>query len=365
MAVRDQIREEGVKLGFHRLGFAAVTEIEDDYARYRAFIEAGMHGEMAYLANHQAVRRMINSPGILEGARSVVVCALAYRRDPEQDSVAITQGADRRAGGVLDAKVARYARGRDYHNFFRRRLRKLAAVIQAIVPGSKARAVVDTAPVLERAWARRAGVGFVGKNGCIIVPGLGSFVLLGEVITTADLPADVPMESRCGTCTLCIDACPTSAFAAPFVLDPRRCVSYLTIELRGQIPVELRDGIGNRLFGCDDCQDACPYNRTALPPGDTTEPFSPLPRWSSTSLEQLATLDESAFQALTTGSPLARPKRAGLARNAVVVMGNSGQARYLPTLRAIVRHEPDATVREAAEWALQKLEHSPVAAHYP
>jgi epoxyqueuosine reductase len=283
---------------------------------------------------------------MLEGARSVIVCALAYHRD----------GVDDAPAGPDGAVIARYARGQDYHNFFRKRLRRLAEWVRSEFPGSDARAVVDTAPVLERAWARRAGIGFVGKNGMIIVPGLGSYVLLGEVITTVELVADDPMASRCGECTRCLDTCPTNAFDAAYVLDARRCVSYLTIELREEIPAPLREGIGNRLFGCDVCQEVCPYNRTAAPGADSTAPFAMNPKWRDLDLATLVRLDEVRFRALTEGSPLSRPKRAGLVRNAIVVMANSRERRHLPVLREAIEHDPDAMVRTTARWAIDTIE---------
>jgi epoxyqueuosine reductase len=342
--LEDEIRAQGHALGFHRVGIAPAEELEPEHARYRDFLDAGMQGEMEYLARNVEVRRRLDSEFILPGTRSVVVCALAYRRAPDEPR------------GPAGGTIARYARGADYHNFMRKRLRRFATWLRERVPGSESRAMVDTAPVLERAWAQRAGVGFVGKNGCIIAPGLGSFVLLGEVATTVDLTPDAPLESRCGSCTLCLDACPTDAFPRPFVLDARRCVSYLTIELRGPIPVALREGVGDRLFGCDECQDVCPYNRTALPSAESTAPFAPGERWTTRTLEELIQLDETTFRRVTEGSPLGRPGRAGLARNAAVVMGNAGERRYLPILHSVALQDADAMVRETARWAIETIE---------
>jgi epoxyqueuosine reductase len=221
--------------------------------------------------------------------------------------------------------------------------------------------------MLERAWARRAGLGFVGKNGLIIVPGVGSFVLLGEVVTTLELRPDVPMSERCGSCSLCLDACPTGAFEKPFVLDPRRCVSYLTIELSGAMPRELRAGVGEHLFGCDVCQDVCPYNRVgehknrgekSSPPPATSRParYRPLEPWRAETIESLATLDEARFRALTSGSPVKRATWAGLTRNAVTVLANRRDPRYKDLFQRLAREHPDAAVREHAGWALSLLE---------
>ncbi len=254
-----------MSLGFHRVGFAEVGPLVEDHERYLDWIAHGRHGEMSWLADNADVRRDVRGPGILDDARSVIVCALSYHRGDERSP-------------MPGAAVARYARGGDYHNFLRKKLRQLAAWLRREY-GAEARPMVDTAPVLERAWARRAGVGFVGRNGCIIAPGLGSYLLLGEIVTDLALPADEPMEERCGTCTRCLDACPTQAFTRSHVLEARRCVSYLTIEHGGDVDASLRAGIGDRIFGCDDCQDVCPFNRTAPPARESTAAFAPDPRW--------------------------------------------------------------------------------------
>jgi epoxyqueuosine reductase len=346
MTREADVRTHATSLGFHRVGIARAVDLAEDHARYRSFVERGAHGEMKWLAEHDEVRARVDAPTILDGAKSVIVCALAYHRD----------GVDDGPAGPDGAVIARYARGQDYHGFFRKRLRRFADWIRAEFPGHDARAVVDTAPVLERAWARLAGVGFVGKNGMVIVPGLGSYVLLGEVITTVEFASDEPMASRCGECTRCLDACPTDAFDRAYVLDARRCVSYLTIELRGEIPESLREGVGNRLFGCDVCQEVCPYNRTAAPPASTTAPFATNARWRDLDLATLVRLDDVQFRAVTEGSPLSRPKRAGLVRNAIVVMANSRERRHLPVLRDVSERDVDPMVRATARWAIDALE---------
>src|SRR5215469_1238298 len=216
-----------------------------------------MHGEMGFLAQHRAARARMDGDEVLCGAKSVVCVARRYQRPPALE----------RNDPETSRSIARYARGRDYHRFMRRRLRRLATLLRSFGSPDRpvhARPMCDDAPVLERAWAARAGLGFVGKNGLLIVPGAGSMVLLGEVVTTLELrPTGQPIAERCGSCTRCLDACPTSAFERPFVLDPRRCVSYLTIEHRSAIPVHLRAGVGEHLFGCDDCQTVCPFNAGA------------------------------------------------------------------------------------------------------
>jgi epoxyqueuosine reductase len=211
----------------------------------------------------------------------------------------------------------------------------------------------DDAPVLERAWAARAGLGFVGKNGLVIAPGLGSFVLLGEVVTTLLLQPDEPMADRCGSCSLCLDACPTEAFDAAFLLDPRRCISYLTIELRGPMPEELRSSVGEHLFGCDECQDVCPYNRTA---GETKPRYLPLSRWGDATLEALVDLDGAEYKALLQGSAVKRATPSGLARNAVTVLSNRRMPGYRSLLERTSREHPDEAVRAHAAWGLALLD---------
>lgn len=337
----EKVRAQALAFGFHRVGIARVTPLTEDFDRYQRFIAAGYHGAMAWLARDAEVRRSVDHPGILPGARSVVVCALSYHRS---DTPSPMPG----------ATIARYARGRDYHNFLRKRLRRLAAWMRTTL-GAHARPMVDTAPVLERAWARRAGVGFVGKNGCIIAPGLGSYLLLGEVVSTLPLEPDTPLEPRCGDCTRCLDLCPTKAFVAPRVLDARRCISYLTIEQTGPIDEELRAPIGDRIFGCDDCQDVCPFNKTAPPPPVSTRDFADEGRWRDLSPEGILTLDPQAWAPRAEGSPLARPGLDAMKRNAAVVLGNTGTRRHLPVLQAVARAHPNPVLREAAAWAEARI----------
>jgi epoxyqueuosine reductase len=278
-----------------------------------------------------------------------------------------------------------YARGRDYHKFLRRKLRQLAAFVRAMDGGSgeatptaptapapgeaaatgpspvRARPLCDEEPVLERAWAARAGLGFIGKNGLLIVPGIGSMVLLGEVVTTLELEPDVPMTERCGACTRCLEACPTGAFARPFVLDPRRCVSYLTIEHRSAVPADLAAGVGTHVFGCDDCQTVCPFNagtvaRAPIEEGAGGDPFAPLERWSRLRLEDFLSVDDAGWRVLSEGTPLKRAGRVSLARNAAIVLGNRGDAASLPALRGAADGHDDARVRDAARDAIRRIE---------
>jgi epoxyqueuosine reductase len=288
---------------------------------------------MTWLASPENARARTRLDGdeILAGARSIVCVARRYPRDAEN--------------GEVSRSIARYARGRDYHKFLRKRLRRLATFIRSIgAPDGPvrervlARPLLDEEPILERAWAARAGLGFVGKNGMLIVPGVGSMFMLGEVVTTLELrPTGQPMAERCGS-------------------------SYLTIELqqRGAVPIEMREGIGTHLFGCDDCQTVCPFNASAGARASTEsvdgDPFAPLARWSLVRLEELLSIDDATWDEWSEGSPLRRAGRAGLARNAAIVLGNRGEASALPALKQAAAHHDDATVRETACWAIERIE---------
>jgi epoxyqueuosine reductase len=386
----DQVRAAARRLGFDAVGITrASVGLDQDFMRYKAFVREGMHGEMGWLAQHASVRARLDGEGILAGAKSVVCVARRY-------------GPSGPGSGSSDIAhhIARYARGRDYHVFLRRRVRRLAAFVRGLGSADRpvaARPLCDEEPLLERAWAVRAGLGFIGKNGMLIVPGLGSMVLLGEVVTTlelndaappgpdqaaagtpdvprpgfdhaaaeaADVRSDVAMGERCGACTRCLEACPTKAFSTAYVLDPRRCVSYLTIEHRSAVAPELREGMGTHLFGCDDCQTVCPFNagigsRALRGKPSTTgdgDPFAPLERWSHVRLESLLSLDESSWRAMFQGTPLKRAGRAGIARNAAIVLGNRNDARALAALRTAADGHDDAMVREAAAWAVARIE---------
>lgn len=337
-SLKQMLLARAHELGFARAGVARVAPLEREGPALRRWIAEGHHGSMQWMADTVEVRIDPTHPGMLPSAKSVLVLAMPYAR---------ASGSAGPAPGI----VARYARGRDYHNVIGKRARKLAQLLRDA--GHEARVSVDSVPVLERAWAQRAGVGFVGKNSCLIVPGLGSHVFLATVVTSAELPADPPMTERCGSCTLCLDACPTEAFVAARELDARKCISYLTIEHEGPIDEGLREGIGAHLFGCDDCQDVCPYNRTAPAPEETTAPFASDSRLNLP-LEALLTMSEEAFVQWAMGSPLKRAGCEGMARNAAIVLGNAGEKRHLPVLRDVAQSHPSETVRDAARWAAEK-----------
>jgi epoxyqueuosine reductase len=262
------------------------------------------------------------------------------------------------AGDMADApgspvRVARYAQGADYHDVLRQRLNQLLDRIRQEVPGCRGRGVVDTAPLLERDFARRAGLGWFGKNTMLLNKHLGSYFFLGALLLDLELQPDPPHgTSHCGTCTACLDACPTDAFAGPFQLDARRCISYLTIELKGPVPLELRPGLGDWVFGCDVCQEVCPWNRKAPPAHEPA--LAQRPDLAALDPVELLGLSAEAFQRRFRSTALARSKRRGLLRNAALVLGNRGDPAALPALRRAL-DDAEPQVREAARWAIDRI----------
>ncbi|HLU65341.1 MAG TPA: tRNA epoxyqueuosine(34) reductase QueG [Kofleriaceae bacterium] len=350
-ALTAAVLEEARALGFHRVGVARA----EPSRRYRAFEEwlgRGMHGDMSYLATpeHRVGRADVRA--LLAGARSAVVVALAY------DAGVVP--AARLAGGPR-GEVARYARGRDYHALMKWRLRDLAdRLSERVGRPVAARPCVDTAPVLERDLAERAGLGFIGKNALLIAPGAGSYLLLGELLLDVELAPTGPegeAPARCGTCRACLEACPTGAFVGPHVLDARRCISYLTIEHRGAIPRELREAIGTRVFGCDVCQEVCPFNAAApARTGGDAEiaALADLER-SAPDLVRLLSMGPARWRRFVGKTPLRRAGRDGLLRNACVALGNAGDRSAIPTLTAALTGDRSPLVRGHAAWALGRL----------
>jgi epoxyqueuosine reductase len=338
----EQLRVAGHREGFARVGIAEAARLEAESAYLDNWLENGRHGQMDWMRATAEVRKDPRHPNMLEGARSVVVMAAPYVRDDANATSALRP-----------ARVAKYALGRDYHNVLGRRARRVAKVLERA--GFRARVAVDSKPVFERAWAERAGVGFVGKNCCLIVPGLGSHVFLACIITSAPLEPSEPMARRCGSCTLCLDACPTRAFAKPRVLDARRCISYLTIEHRGSVPDEHREAIGEWVFGCDTCQDVCPYNQTARAEHAVLDAFVPDDRWTQVEMRSLLSMSEEAFAGWAEGSPLKRARAEGFARNVLIVLGNRGNRSHLQVLDEARQHHASGVVREAAQWAHERL----------
>jgi epoxyqueuosine reductase len=344
------LKAEARRLGFTLSGIAPATDA-DGFARYRRWLDRGFAGEMDYL--HKLAEERRHPSSILESVRSVVMLGLEYsgRASSREADVSTPDTSASR----LDARrghVAAYAAGPDYHRFVWDRINVLAAWLEAEVPGCRTEAVADTAPLLERDFALRAGLGWVGKNTMLINPARGSFFFLAAVLTDLELTPDEPFAgSHCGTCTACLDACPTRAFPEPFVLDATKCISYLTIELRSEIPTELREPVGDWLFGCDVCQDVCPWNRKPSP-GPVAFPRDPGMEWLDP--VELLGLDADAFRERFKKTALWRTRRAGLLRNAAIVLGNVGDERALPALE-MARSDPEEVIRTAAAWAIEQI----------
>ena len=331
-----EIRLRARDLGFDLVGITS-ADPPDHAADFEDWIEAGMHGERGYLARRRAER--VDLQQVLPGARSVVVVGLNYL------------GAEIPAAEA-GPRIARYAQGTgDYHDVIGEKLDQLADVIRGLQPSNPpVRCYVDTGPVLERDLAERAGIGFVGKHTNLISRDRGNWIFLGEILTTLELEPDLPATKHCGTCTRCIDACPTRAITAPYQLDARLCISYLTIELKGSIPVELRPLIGDRVFGCDDCLEVCPWNRFAqASPVKEFQPRTDLP-----ALTEFLAWDDARFREFFRGTPIHRLKRRGWLRNVCVALGNLGDRSALPALRRAL-DDAEPLVREHAAWAVDRI----------
>jgi epoxyqueuosine reductase len=343
MGLSERIQEQAYRLGFDLAGVTPARPPGDHLAAYRDWLARGDHGEMAYMARPDRVARREDPTRILPGVRSVICVAVNYYPGPPPD----LEG--------LRGRVSNYAWGQDYHDWMLPRLMELAAFIHAEVGGEvNQRVAVDTAPVLERALAAQAGLGFIGKNTCLIHPRFGSWLFLGEILVDVDLPpSGEPLPPRCGTCTRCLEACPTGALAAPYRLDARRCISYLSIELKGPIPPHLRPLVGDWIYGCDICQQVCPWQRFAQPttiPGfRTTSSESAAP-----SLLELMALDDEGFRRRFAGSPILRIGRGRLLRNVAVALGNAGDPHAAPALQAAL-DDADPLVQEHAAWALGRI----------
>jgi len=338
---RDLLAEAG-RLGFDPVGVAPAGPATTAPA-FHAWLGEGRHGEMAYMARRP--ERRADPVVAWGGAASVVVVGLNYRTGATEARLA--PGADPRRG-----RLARYALGDDYHHVLGDRLRALLRWAEARVPGLEGRVYVDAGPLLERDLAVRAGLGWFGRNTCLLNRRQGSYVFLGALLLNTALPPDAPATAHCGTCRRCLDACPTGAFVAPYVLDARRCISYLTIELRGPIPRELRPLVGNWIFGCDVCQEVCPWNRKTAVGGESA--FAPRLERTAPALAPLLALTQEEFSARFRRSPVKRAKHRGFLRNVCVALGNSGDAGAVPALAEALAHE-EALVRGHAAWALGRL----------
>lgn len=340
-ALIPRIREEAAALGFTRFGISGIALGEDE-THLRDWLQAGMHGTMQWMAAHGDKRS--RPAELLPGTLSVISVGLDYGREHDEAWATLEDGER--------AYVARYALGRDYHKLMRNRLQKLAERIEAIVGAFGHRVFVDSAPVLERALARNAGLGWIGKHTCLIDKDGGSWFFLGELYLDIALPAAEPASNHCGSCSRCIDICPTQAIIAPYRLDARRCISYLTIEHEGAIPLEFREAIGNRIFGCDDCQLVCPWNKFAQ---RTDEPdFRTRNDLDRATLAELFAWEEDEFLQRTEGSAIRRSGHERWLRNIAVALGNA------PTTDAVIEAlcsragHPSAIVSEHVAWALAR-----------
>ncbi len=338
-ALKARLVRQSEAEGFSKLRICAPDAVPEAAARLRAFLAEGRQGQMGWMAEREGWR---GNPGALwPEARSVIMLAEVYT--PESDPMA---GLSERDRGVVSV----YAQGKDYHDLVKRRLKRLGRWLldQA---GGEIKVFVDTAPVMEKPLGQAAGLGWQGKHTNLLARDLGSWFFLGAIFTTLDLPKDAPEVSHCGTCTACLDACPTAAFPAPYQLDARRCISYLTIEHKGLVDEELRALMGNRIYGCDDCLAVCPWNKFAAAARDIGyQPKVGLPE-----LAELAALDDAAFRARFAGSPIKRIGRDRMVRNVLYAIGNSG----LPGLRDVAQRlvdDPDPAVADAALWAVNRLQ---------
>lgn len=358
----DQFRERALTLGFQSVGVSPVADVPNFSEQLSAWLQNGCHGDMAWMARDPA--RRSDPRQVLQNAKTIITCTLNYYTPHAQT--------DDPARG----RISRYAWGDDYHDVMLPKLKELAAFLQSLDSSAECLCYVDTGPVMEKPWAARAGVGWQGKHTNLIDPQRGSWFFIGEIITTsavgpaaarypvpqvcgngipsgsASPSADVVSMPQCGTCTRCIDVCPTRAITGPYQLDARKCISYLTIEHKGSIPEDMRPLMGNHIYGCDLCQDVCPWNRFAAP---TPEPaFQPRAGNLNPELIPLLYMTDDDFRARFKNSPIKRIKRARLLRNVAVALGNSKDPAAIPALQHAAQ-DPEPLIREHAEWALKQL----------
>ncbi len=335
-----QIRSQAEGLGFDLCRFTDIDEAWPAAARLLEFVDAGRHGEMGWMAD--TVERRKHPRAMWDGARSAIVLGVNY--GPDHDPLAIL--GDRSKGAI-----SVYAQGDDYHEVIKSRLKALARWMVATL-GGELKVFVDTAPLLEKPLAERAGLGWQGKHTNLVSREFGSWLFLGSILTTLELAPDAAEPMNCGTCHACLDVCPTNAFPAPFQLDARRCISYLTIELKGPIPREFREALGNRIYGCDDCLAVCPWNKFAQ--AGREQKLAARGALTAPSLADLARLDDAAFRALFAKNPVKRIGRDRFVRNVLYAIGNSGEAALADDARRLLA-DPSPLVRGAAVWAVSRL----------
>ena len=338
----DRLRDEALRLGFAAVGIARADAAPRSGERLRQWLAEGRHGEMIWMeerAHHRAT-----PAGLWPEVRSVIALGMSYA--PGRDPLALAGEGDR-------GRISVYAQGSDYHDLVKRTLKALARWIVAEAPGSDLKVFVDTAPVMEKPLAEAAGLGWQGKHTNLVSRDHGSWLFLGAIYTTLDLVPDQAGRDRCGSCYACQRSCPTDAFPAPYRLDARRCISYLTIEHKGPVPEEFREALGNRIYGCDDCLAVCPWNKFASAAA-ANRAFLPRAELAAPRLADLLALDDAGFRQVFAGSPIKRIGRDRMVRNAAYAAGNSRDAGLVPVLDAL-SDDPSEVVADAARWALAQL----------
>jgi epoxyqueuosine reductase len=347
--LQEKLEEKARELGFCAFGIAPADAAPESAERLRSWLAEGAHGDMIWM--EETAERRASPIGLWPEVRSVIALGMSYA--PASDPLALADAAD-------IGRISVYAQGADYHDLVKKALKALARWLVAEA-GCDLKVFVDTAPVMEKPLAAAAGLGWQGKHTNLVSRTDGSWLFLGAIYTSldlgADLPGHAPHKVHCGSCTACLDACPTAAFPAPFRLDARRCISYLTIEHKGPIPLEFREKMGNRIYGCDDCLAVCPWNRFA-DAARRNQAFVPRAELVAPALADLLALDDSGFRQVFSGSPIKRIGRNRMVRNAAIAAGNSGRADLVPVLERLTRDE-DPVVAEAASWAVARLSSLP------
>ncbi|MBN8812091.1 MULTISPECIES: tRNA epoxyqueuosine(34) reductase QueG [unclassified Sphingomonas] len=337
-----RIKAKAAEIGFADCGIARADAAPKTAERLRQWLEEGRHGSMLWMEERAHHRE--RPAGLWPEVKSVISLGMSYA--PRTDPLAL-------AGEGEVGRISTYAQGADYHDVMKRRLKELGRWLVGAAPGTELKVFVDTAPVMEKPLAEAAGLGWQGKHTNLVSRTHGSWLFLGAIYTTLELAPDAPVRTTCGSCDACQTACPTDAFPAPYRLDARRCISYLTIEHKGPIPEEFRTGIGNRIYGCDDCLAVCPWNKFARA-AQANLAFAPRAELTVPALADLLALDDAGFREVFSGSPIKRIGRDRMMRNCLIAAGNSGSAALVAPVRALL-DDPDETVREAAAWALTRL----------
>lgn len=341
MTLTDRVKAQALAEGFSKVGICRPTDIPEAPARLAHFVETGRHAQMAWMAQRMLWRG--NPKALWPDAKSVIMLAELYT--PDSNPLDVLAQKDR-------AAISVYAQNRDYHDIVKKRLKRVGRWLLEQCENEQIKVFVDTAPVMEKPLAQAAGLGWQGKHTNVLARDLGNWFFLGAIFTTLKLETDLPMQDKCGSCRACLDICPTNAFPAPFQLDARRCISYLTIEHAGPVNLELRAKMGNRIYGCDDCLAVCPWNKFAKTGRELR--YKARDDLKAPSLARLATLDDQGFRAKFSGSPIKRIGRNRFIRNVLYAIGNSGNKSLYPVAQNLTQ-DADATVAEAAVWATGRL----------